>query len=82
MSWPLRSWLEDCSRSAETERLAAMSAARLHGRRAVLTAAAVVEVAVPPEAPVEAVEVVDAEAVPLFWRVDLPEAQGELVDGA
>ena len=71
--------MEDCSRSAETERLAAMSAAR-HGRRAVLTAAAVVEVAEPPEAPVEAVEVVDAEPVPLFWRVDLPEAQGG--DGA
>ena len=68
--------MEDCSRSAETERLAAMSAAR-HGGPA-----AVVEVAVPPEAPVEAVEVVDAEAVPLFWRVDLPEAQGGLVDGA
>ena len=37
-------------------------------------AAAALEVAVPAEAPVEAE--VDAEAVPLFWRVDLPEAQG------
>eukprot|EP00435_Cladocopium_sp_Y103_P032866 s802_g8.t1 len=59
------SWLEDCSRSAETERVSAAvdTAARLRGRRAVLTAAAAVEV----------VEVVDADAVPLFWRVDLPE---------
>ena len=39
-------------------------------------AAAPLEVAVP-EAPVEAE--VDAEAVPLFWRVDLPEAQGGAV---
>ena len=39
-----------------------------------LAAVAALEVAVPPEAPVEAE--VDAEAVPLFWRVDLPEAQG------
>ena len=56
--------MEDCSRSAETDRLAAASAARLRGCRAVLTAAAAAE----------AVEVVDAEAMPLFWRVDLPEA--------
>lgn len=39
-----------------------------------LAAVAALEVTVPPEAPVEAE--VDAEAVPLFWRVDLPEAQG------
>ena len=39
-------------------------------------AAAPLEVVVP-EAPVEAE--VDAEAVPLFWRVDLPEAQGGAV---
>eukprot|EP00435_Cladocopium_sp_Y103_P036433 s802_g9.t1 len=55
----------------ETERVSAAvdTAARLRGHRLVPTAA--VEVAKPAEAPLagEAMEVVDTEATPLFWRV-------------
>lgn len=58
----LRSWLEECSRAAETDRLQLeeRSRARVAARRC---------------DEIVAVDDAPEEPVPLFWRVDLPEVR-------